>query len=134
MEADKVHEIIGELLAEGHLDDDIISTLEESEGLTNEEACAALHSVYDSWQHTRSVLDLNDDNLKDWHVFLRKHILQNALGTGTVPSLRLALSVLDSLAAIQGISTTQGQSMPLTITLVEKKEGTSNDGNDENAV
>ena len=122
MEAAKIHEIIGELLAQGHTDDDIVATLEESEDLSRTDANDALRSVYDSWQNTRDTLELTDNNRIDWHVFLRKRILQTALKESTVASLRLALSVLDSLATIQGISTPQGQTVPLTITLVEKKE------------
>ncbi len=127
MEPDKIHEIIGELLAKGHTDDDIISTLEEEDSLSHEEACNVLRDIYDGWQHTRDALDLTEHNLKDWHVFLRKTILQKALSTETIPSLKLALSVLDSLAAIQGISTEQGPTQPLSITLIEKKETTPGD-------
>lgn len=131
MEPDKIHEAIGELLAKGHTDDDIISSLEEESDLSHEAACKVLRDVYDGWQHTRDALDLNDGNLKDWHVFLRKTILQEALGQSTIPSMKLALSVLDSLAAIQGISTTESQTVPLSITLVEKKE-TPGDNDDQN--
>ncbi len=123
MEAEKVHEVIGELLAQGHTDGDIIATLEEENKLSFDEASEALRGVYDGWQHTRDALDLTDNNLIDWHVHLRKYLLQQAIGQGTIPSLRLALSILDSLATIQGISTPQGQTVPLTITLVEKEEG-----------
>lgn len=122
METEIIQEVIGELLAKGHTDKDIIDTLKEEKELGHEEACAALRDVYNDWQHTREALDLNANNLIDWHVFLRKHILEVALGERTTPSLRLALSVLDSLATIQGISTVEGQTVPLTIQLMEKKE------------
>ena len=122
MDAPEIQSVIGELLAGGHADNDIIDTIVEEHELSSEKAYAELRKVYDGWQHTREVLDLNDSNMQDWHVFLRKRILQQALGDATIPSLKLALSVLDSLAAIQGISTAQGQVMPLSITLVEKAE------------
>jgi len=122
MKVDVLQEAIGELLAQGHTDEDIIASIMENEDASREEACNALRSVYDGWQQTREALDLNDVNLQDWHVFLRKHILQTALATSTIPSLKLALSVLDSLATIQGVNAEQGQAAPLTITLVEKKE------------
>ncbi len=122
MEADALQEAIGELLAQGNTDEDIIASIMENEEASHEEACSALRSVYDGWQQTREALDLNDTNLQDWHVFLRKHILQTALTTNTIPSLKLALSVLDSLASIQGVCSEQGQAAPLTITLVEKVE------------
>lgn len=121
METDEIQETVGELLAKGYADDQIISELEEMD-LSHEDACKILRNVYDEWQHTREVLDLNENNLKDWHIHLRKYILRNALNDSTASSLRLALSVLDSLAGIQGISTEQGQITPLSITLVEKKE------------
>ncbi len=122
METDKIQETVGELLAGGYADDEIISTLVEEGELSHEDACKVLRDVYDDWQHTREVLDLNENNLKDWHIHLRKHILQSALTESSASSLRLALSVLDSLAGIQGISIEQGQTVPLTITLVEKQE------------
>ncbi len=122
MDASEIQSVIGELLAGGHADNDIIDTIVEEHEISAEEAYAELRKVYDGWQHTREVLDLNDSNMQDWHVFLRKRILQKSLKEATIPSLKLALSVLDSLAAIQGISTAQGQVMPLSITLVEKKE------------
>ncbi|KKN38482.1 hypothetical protein LCGC14_0752860 [marine sediment metagenome] len=122
MEADALQEAIGGLLAQGQTDEDIIASIIENEQATYEEACGALRSVYDGWQQTREALDLNDTNLQDWHVFLRKHILQTALTANTIPSLKLALGVLDSLATIQGVCAEQGQAAPLTITLVEKKE------------
>ncbi len=122
MEPDKIQEAVGELLAAGHPDSDIISTLQEEGGLSHKEACEVLHGIYIGWQHTREELDLQENNLKDWHVFLRKGILQVALRESTISSLKLALSVLDSLATIQGISTEQGPTLPLSITLVEKKE------------
>lgn len=122
METADIQEAIGELLAAGRTDEDIISMLVEEEQLSNEDATTALREVYEGWQNTRELLDLNDNNLKDWHIFLRKHILKSAIVESTVASLRLALSVLDSLATIQGISTTEGQNVPLSITLVEKKE------------
>ncbi len=130
MEEVEIQESIGELLAQGHVDIDIIATLEEEYQLSNEDACGLLRQVYDSWQHTRDMLDLNENSLQDWHVFLRKQILQKALKDSTTASLRLALSVLDSLAAVQGISTIQGATVPLQITLVEKKEEEKEPNND----
>lgn len=127
MEVREIQENIGKWLAEGRTNDDIVDTLAEECALSREEASTALREVYDGWQHTRDALELTDDNLIDWHVFLRKQILQTALEEKTVASLRLALSVLDSLATIQGISTPEGQTVPLTITLVEKKEEEPND-------
>lgn len=125
METNEIQEDIGEMLAAGETDESIISALEENADLSPKDAYEALRAVYDGWQHTREELDLDDGNLKDWHVYLRKHILKTALKESTTSSLRLALSVLDSLATIQGISTEQGQTMPLAITLVEKKEEVS---------
>ncbi|HDZ62471.1 MAG TPA: hypothetical protein ENH40_04935 [Nitrospirae bacterium] len=122
MERDTLQEAIGELLAQGNTDEDIITSIMENEDVSHEEACNALRSVYNGWQQVREALDLNDVNLQDWHVFLRKHILQTALTASTIPALKLALSVLDSLAAIQGVCSEQGQAAPLTITLVEKEE------------
>lgn len=127
MEKDNLQEAIGELLAQGNTDEDIITSIMENEEASHEEACNALRSVYDGWQQTRDVLELNAANLQDWHVFLRKHILQTALEANTIPALKLALSVLDSLAAIQGVCAEQGQAAPLTITVVEKKESTDGD-------
>lgn len=125
METDEILTAVGELLAKGLSDDEIIAELEKEEDLSHEDACKVLRDVYDKWQHTREVLDLDENNLKDWHVHLRKHILKTSLADGSsIASLRLALSVLDSLAGIQGISTEQGQIVPLAITLVEKKEET----------
>jgi len=125
METNELHEAIGELLAAGYTDEDIVSTLQDHEGFTRMEACEALRGVYSGWQSTREELGLNENNLVDWHVFLRKQLLQRALAEGSIAALKLALGILDSLAAVQGISATQGQSTPLAITLVEKKEDTS---------
>ncbi len=135
MDANKIEELqekIGELLAGGYADVDIVASLEVEEKLSHEEACEALHAIYKNWQRTRDVLALKEDSLVDWHVYLRRKILQNAIAEGTVPSLRLALSVLDSLATIQGIVGAQGQTVPLAITLIEKRE-VPNDTESENA-
>jgi hypothetical protein len=48
-------------------------------------------------------------------------LLRDTLEDTSIIAKRLALRILDSLAAIQGISTTTEQTTPLPIILVEKQ-------------
>ncbi len=119
---DSIQRTIGELLANGYSEANIIAALQEDEGIEYDEACKALRQVFMHWQNTRESLDLQDVNLLDWHVVLRKRILRSALEESTIPGLKLALSVLDSLATIQKLTDIQSQTIPISIILTEKKE------------
>lgn len=126
VEADKkteltLHSLVGELLAVGSTSEEILDHLQQEQSLSLERAQTILRGVYDSWISVREGLNLQAEDDGNWHQFLRMKLLQDTLKDRTVPAKRLALLILDSLANIQGISTTVQQLVPLSIELVEKK-------------
>jgi len=112
-------EIVGELLAGGYSNSDIVNAL-EAQGLSREEAVNTLKGVYRNWQDTRTSLDLNESDITEWHIYLRQQLLRHALENTSPQGIRVALQVLDSLAAIQGVVSTQTSSVPLSIVLKEE--------------
>jgi len=117
-----LHTLVGEYLAAGQTNDEILERLEKEQELSGEDACSILRGVYDSWTSVREGLNLQTEDNRGWHQYLRMKLLQAAIADVSTPSRRLALSILDSLAALQGITTVQSQPVPLPIQLVEKKE------------
>lgn len=113
--------VTGEYLAAGLTNGEILEQLESEHQLTLDEAKTILRGVYDSWVSVREGLNLQADDDRGWHQHLRMKLLQKAIQDKAVPSQRLALMILDSLAGIQGIATTVAQPVPLSIELVEKK-------------
>jgi len=113
---------IGEWLAMGYTDEQIVNELVlTSTCETEEEAQGVLKSVYNRWQDTKSALDLQSVDILQWHIYMRKKLLQKALETHTLPSIKIALSILDSLAAVEGISTVEPPTVPIHITLTERE-------------
>lgn len=118
----KIHTIIGELLALGLTNEEILEKLQEGGVLSEEEAKTALRTVYDCWTSVREGLNLQSPDDRNWHQYLRMKLLQRVMPSEAVASQRLVLQILDSLADIQGISTTVVQEIPLQINLVEKEK------------
>jgi len=116
-----LHVAVGEYLAAGYTNGEILGHLRLDHKQTLEQAQEALRGVYDSWTSVRAKLNIEAEDDRNWHIHLRMQLLQTALKNLIVPSQRLALMVLDSLAGIQGISTIPEQAIPLRIELVEKK-------------
>lgn len=122
MESDEltIHATIGEYLATGLTNGEIIEKLQLDDQLTFESAQQALRNVYSSWSSVREGLEVQPEDERNWHQYLRMRLLQETLKDKTTPSLRLALQILDSLANIQGIAIIGEQSVPLPIMLIEK--------------
>jgi len=118
----KLHTLIGEMLAQGFTSEEILLSLETTQQMTAEDAIAALRGVYDSWSSVNEGLNLQVEDSRNWHQFLRLKLLQKALEEATTPSRRLALQILDSLASIQGLETAPTQLVPCMIELVAKVE------------
>lgn len=116
-----LHTLVGEYLATGYTNDEILELLQTEQKLTLEEARKTLCGVYSSWTSVREALNLQAEDDRNWHQYLRMKLLQIAIKDPSIPSQRLALQILDSLASVQGISTTTALTQPLTIELVEKK-------------
>lgn len=116
-----LHALVGEHLATGLANDEILELLQTEQHLSVEEARVILRGVYDSWSSVREGLNLQAEDDKNWHQYLRMQLLQSAIRDETIPSQRLALQILDSLATIQGISTTIALTAPLSIEMIEKK-------------
>jgi len=115
-----LHTLVGEFLAKGRTNGEILEYLQEEQELSAEGAQAVLRGVYDSWSSVRAGLNLQAEDDRNWHSFLRMRLLQSAMTDPSTPSQNLALRVLDSLATLQGITTVQVQPVPLSIELVEK--------------
>jgi len=116
-----LHVAVGEYLAVGYTNGEILGKLQFDHKQTLEQAQKALRGVYDSWTSVREGLNIEAEDDRNWHIHLRMKLLQTALTNPLIPSQRLALMVLDSLAGVQGISTIPEQAIPLKIELVEKK-------------
>lgn len=128
-----LHTLVGEHLATGLTNGEILELLQKEQGLSEEEAQTILRGVYDSWSSVREGLNLQAADDRNWHHHLRMKLLQTVIQDKTTPSQRLALQVLDSLAALQGIDTVLAQPVPLSIELVEKpKPKTENSGGQTN--
>lgn len=121
-ETELLHILVGEYLAAGFTNGEILGHLRLDHSLTLEQAKKALRGVYDSWTSVREGLNIEAEDDRNWHIQLRMKLLQDAIKDITTPSRRLALMVLDSLANIQGISTIPEQAVPLVIQLVEKQK------------
>lgn len=116
------HVMVGEMLAAGHTNNDIIDSLQATFEIPTEAAQDILRSVFDSWSSIRVTLKLQSEDDRNWHQHLRMKLLQKVLLCENVSSQNLALRILDSLATIQGIVTTTEQFVPLPIVLVEARE------------
>ncbi len=116
-----LHTATGEYLAMGYTNGEIIDALVQHYSLTIDEAREVLRGVFDSWVSVREGLNLQAEDERNWHQHLRMKLLQDALKDVSTPSRRLALSILDSIAGIQGISTMPEHIVPLSIELIEKK-------------
>lgn len=116
-----LHVVVGEYLAAGFTNDEILTRLQEEQKLTLEEAQVVLRGVYDSWTSVRAGLNLQSEDDRNWHHHLRMKLLQGAIADVSTPSQRLALQILDSIATLQGIDTVPALPVPLAIELVEKK-------------
>ena len=128
-----LHVLVGEYLAGGYANGEILTCLIDEQKLSAEVAQEILRGVYDSWSSVREVLNLQAEDDRNWHHHLRMRLLRSALGSDSIPSQNLALRVLDSLANLQGITTTQAQPVPLSIELVEKKVEAKGDGRETNS-
>lgn len=117
-----LHALVGELLAAGLTNGEILGQLQVEQSLTADESQTVLRAVYDSWTSVKEGLDIQTGDDRNWHQHLRMKLLQQILKDKTVPAQRLALQILDSLATIQGIQSVPEQTLPLTIRLVAKKE------------
>ena len=116
-----LHVAVGEYLAAGYTNGEILGYLQLEHKQTLEQAREALRGVYSSWTSVREGLNIEAEDDRNWHIHLRMKLLRDAIKDPATPSRRLALMVLDSLAGIQGISTIPEQAIPLRIELVEKK-------------
>lgn len=112
---------VGELLAKGFTNGEILAALQEEDQVTLEIAQTTLRGVFDCWTSVHLGLNIQDEDERNWHHHLRMKLLQKVLGSEETPSLRLALNILDSLAAVQGITTTVEHMVPLPIFLVPKE-------------
>ena len=112
---------VGELLARGNTSGEILESLVSGFSIEPEDAAIALRRVYDSWITTRESLNLQAEDDRNWHRYLRMRLLRDTLQDTSIIAKRLALRILDSLAAIQGITTVTEQTTPLPIILVEKQ-------------
>ena len=118
----ELHKFVGECLAQGFTNGEVLEVLQTEQELSEEAAIAILRGVYDSWNDVKEGLHLQTEDDRNWHQLLRMKLLQVAIKDKTTPSQRLALQVLDSLAALQGIGTVLVQPVPLSIELVEKEK------------
>ena len=116
-----LHKLVGEYLATGLTNGEILENLEVEQNLSGEDANTILRGVYDSWASVRVGLNLQAEDDRNWHHHLRMKLLQRAIQDESAASQNLVLRVLDSLANLQGITTTQAQPVPLSIELIEKK-------------
>jgi hypothetical protein len=115
-----LHELVGRYLAEGLTNQEIITKLQIEQVLEYEEAQTILRQVYTSWQVVKEGLDLQVEDERNWHQYLRMQLLAATLKEQNTPSRRLALAILDSLANIQSIGTSTPVTVPLPIMLIEK--------------
>jgi len=114
-----LHTLVGEYLASGFTNGEILELLEKEQELSAEGAQAVLRGVFDSWSSVREGLNLQAEDDRNWHHHLRMRLLQRALKDESAASQNLALRVLDSLANLQGITTSQAQPVEIK-PMVEK--------------
>lgn len=118
----KIYEKIGELLAGGSTNSEIVAAIQEITG-NHDEAVTYLRKVYDNWQDVVEALDLHKADYANWHIHLRMKLLQGALTDETTQGQTLSLRILDSLAQIQDVGgASPALAIPLPIELVPKGE------------
>lgn len=121
-------ELIGEYIAQGFTNGQIVAELCKV-GLTQDQAWDAVKHIYDTWKAETDRVNLQLDDERNWHQFLRMRLLQKALRTESVSAWQLALRILDSLATMQGITTLSTAPIPLPIMLVEAEEVPKDESN-----
>ena len=109
--------LIGLQLALGYSHEDIQTLLESTLNITPELAKDYIKAFYDSTEKLSEDLGFNDTKrITTWHVFMRQRLLEKAIQDATLPGLKLALAILDSLAQVQRI--TEGvttEDKPITV-------------------
>jgi hypothetical protein len=109
---------IGQLLASGSSTPKIIQILlAEGYTKTREEAAQALRAVYVQWKDTSQLVNLDTADIREWHLQMRHELLEHTM----VSAPRVALAVLESLAALQQVTPTISDHLseiPLVIQLL----------------
>lgn len=120
MMEDKEQKLIGELLARGLADQQVIEELIAAD-YAQEEAVTLLRTFFDEWQSMGVAANSDDDvKLLNWHIMQRHNLLTTAI---TSNQLSTALAILESLAKLQGLAqVTEAKVIPIKIELIEKKE------------
>lgn len=112
---------LGGLIAQGFTADELLFELANT-FKEIEDPKRALREFYDNWQELSEDFSVKNDDVLNWHVFLRQKLLQAALKDSTIPGIKLALMILDSLATIQSIGggAVVSVELPTSITLHPK--------------
>ena len=120
------YESVSCLLARGYSSHEIIQRLQQQHpDMAPDDVAKLLKLVYSNWQHSADILDLSQDDIRNWHLQLRHILLQKAM-TGL--QFSTALSILESLAKLQNVATmSEVASMPMIINLVPKVENETKD-------
>jgi len=112
--------VISTSLAEGKSNQEIIELLCKMYEVTEEEIVSILRLFYDNWQNVVAALNTDAADYLNWHIYMRHQALQIALKDRQSGG---ALSILDSLAKLQGLSNIKDDTIiPITIELVPKEE------------
>lgn len=115
--AESIDQRIGQLMAMGCSTIKMIQyLLAEDFATTAEEATHAIRAVYTQWHDTRANLALEPDDIREWHIQMRHELLERTM----IVAPRVALAVLESLASLQHVQTTDSMAteIPLTIQLI----------------
>ena len=131
----EVVRLVGQLIAEGYSAQGVYKALSvEPFLIPREDISVAIKEVYESWRREDEELNLDLADYRRYHLEMRHRLLVSALATSdSAQSLRLALSILESMATLQNLSEGnehERSQHDLTITLVPaqntesgKKEG-----------
>ena len=123
MDEPAIYETIGQSLAKGMSNQEIVTTLVSMGNISEEEAVKHLRSVYDHWNNIHELLQPKKTDLLNWHLQLRHKLLQNAMEDGNdMKAVRVALAILESMAELQDIKAIEGGTREsITINLVPKQ-------------
>ena len=112
--------VISTQLAEGKSSQEVVELLCETNEVEEQEAVDCLREYYQRWQKVIEALGYEQDDYLNWHTYMRHKALQIALRDSKPAA---ALSILDSLAKLQGLSDIKDDRIiPLVIELHEKKD------------
>jgi hypothetical protein len=97
---EEIGRYVGELIALGRSNYDIIEAVVLKFAITKDNSIACLRKTYNFWTSLDSALALTPQDVKNWHVAIRRKLLEESIKNR---NHKISLAIADSLARIEGV-------------------------------